>query len=80
MPGYIDPGELIVAIAFSATLAVTVGFWVIELWATSADRVRDVWATVRADWRRRRAERKAWRDVNAHPNVVIRIRRSWESR
>jgi hypothetical protein len=55
-------------------------FYLVDLWRDY--RVSDVWRTVYADWRERRAERRARKEVDglSARGVVIRIRDVWEAK
>jgi hypothetical protein len=57
-------------------------FYLVDLWAGSPFRatVRDAWADVRARRAERQVERRARRDVDQNPRVVIRIRDVWEAK
>jgi hypothetical protein len=72
------PVDLVIAIAFYLLLAGICAFWTLEQW--SASRTRYVLRAARAEWRRRRAERRLRRDIDQRPMVVARIRASWEDR
>jgi hypothetical protein len=75
-------GDEILLIVFLLTCAATILYWLIDLWTDS--RLSDVWRTVYGDYRcvraQRRAERQARREMELHPNVVLRIRASWEAK
>lgn len=76
--------DQLLLVFFFLLCAAIAGFSLVDLWHQSRVRFRDVWATVYGDFRRVRAQRRAERQTrihyDQHPQVVLRIRESWESK